>query len=164
LIGIDVGTGAIKAVLMDVDGKALETFARPYPTARPRPGHVEQDPRDWMAGVRDALETFAGAHDLSGLLGIGLCSQVNTHVFIDANSEPLLPAFVWQDGRCSDDAAALDDRITLAQKLVWFGGPMPIDASHALSRMAHVARLHPDLYARTPMFCYQRLLRSKADR
>ncbi len=49
----------------------------------------------------------------------------------------------------ADDAAALDDRITLAQKLAWFGGPMPIDASHALSRMAHVARLYPELYART---------------
>ena len=51
LIGIDVGTGAIKAILMDLDGNALATFARPYPTARPRPGHVEQDPRDWMDGV-----------------------------------------------------------------------------------------------------------------
>jgi xylulokinase len=149
LIGIDIGTGAIKAVLMDVDGNTLETFARAYPTARPSPGHVEQDPRDWMAGVRNALKAFAAAHDMSGLLGIGLCSQVNTHVFIDESGEPLLPAFVWQDGRCADDAAALDDKITLAQKEAWFGGPMPVDASHALSRMAHVARLHPSLYART---------------
>lgn len=149
LIGIDVGTGAVKAVLMDVEGNTLGTFARPYPTARPRPGHVEQDPQDWMAGLCAALGHFTGANDLSGLLGIGFCSQVNTHVFVDAGGEPLLPAFVWQDGRCSDDAAALDARITPAQKAAWFGGPMPIDASHALSRMAHVARLHPDLYART---------------
>src|SRR6187399_2657945 len=73
LIGIDIGTGAIKAVLIDVDGNTLETFARAYPTARPSPGHVEQDPRDWMAGVRNALKAFAAAHDMSGLLGIGLC-------------------------------------------------------------------------------------------
>ena len=70
--------------------------------------------------------------------------QVNTHVFVDAAGEPLLPAMVWQDGRCGEDAAALDARITPEEKTAWFGGPMPIDASHALSRMAHVARVHPD--------------------
>lgn len=149
LIGIDVGTGAIKAILMDLDGTPLATFARPYPTARPRPGHVEQDPRDWTDGVLAALDGFAREHDLGGLIGIGLCSQVNTHVFADDQGEPLLPAMVWQDGRCGDDAATLDARITPDQKTDWFGGPMPIDASHALARMAHVARRHPDLYART---------------
>ena len=149
LIGIDIGTGAVKAVLMDLDGKVLDTFARPYPTARPKPGHVEQNPADWMLGVSAALDGFARVHDLSGLLGIGLCSQVNTHVFVNDAGEPLLPAMVWQDVRCGDDAAALDTRIADEQKTAWFGGPMPIDASHALARMAHVARLHPDLYART---------------
>lgn len=149
LIGIDIGTGAVKAILMDLDGNVLETFARPYPTARPKPGHVEQDPRDWMEGVLAALDGFAKAHDLSSLAGIGLCSQVNTHVFVDTDDEPLLPAIVWQDVRCGEDAAALDARIAPDQKTAWFGGPMPIDASHALARMAHVARVHPELYART---------------
>ena len=149
LIGIDVGTGAIKAILMDLDGNVLETFSRPYPTTRPRPGHVEQDPRDWMEGVLAALDGFAKAHDLGGVVGIGLCSQVNTHVFVDSDSSPLLPAIVWQDVRCGEDAAALDARISSEEKTAWFGGPMPIDASHALSRMAHVARTRPDLYART---------------
>ena len=149
LIGIDVGTGAVKAVLMDLDGKALATFARPYPTARPRPGHVKQDPQDWMDGVLAALHGFGQGPDLGGLVGIGLTSQVNTHVFVDGTGEPLLPAMVWQDGRCSTDAAILDARITPAQKETWFGGPMPIDASHALSRMAYVARVEPALYART---------------
>jgi len=149
LIGIDVGTGAVKAVLMDLYGKPLATFARPYPTARPRPGHVEQDPQDWMDGVLAALDSFGQGHDLGGLIGIGLTSQVNTHVFVDGTGEPLLPAIVWQDGRCSKDAAMLDARITPGQKEAWFGGPMPIDASHALSRMAYVARVEPDLYTRT---------------
>lgn len=149
VIGVDIGTGAVKAVLMDLDGKPLATFARPYPTARPRPGHVEQDPQDWMDGVLTALDGFGQRHDLGGLVGIGLTSQVNTHLFVDGTGEPLLPAIVWQDGRCSKDAAMLDARITPGRKEAWFGGPMPIDASHALSRMAYVARVEPDLYART---------------
>ena len=149
LIGIDVGTGAVKAILMDLEGNVLETFARPYPTARPKPGHVEQDPRDWIDGVLAALDGFAKARDLGGVLGIGFCSQVNTHVFVDNDGSPLLPAIVWQDVRCGEDAAAVDAKITPEQKTTWFGGPMPIDASHALARMAHVARTLPELYSRT---------------
>lgn len=149
LIGIDVGTGAVKAILMGLDGTVRATFTRPYPTARPRPGHVEQNPDDWMQAILAALDSFADAHDLGGLIGIGLTSQVNTHAFVDGAGIPLLPAFVWQDGRCDADAATLDAQVTLAQKESWFGGPMPIDASHALARVAHVARVHPELYART---------------
>ena len=147
LIGIDVGTGAIKGILMDLAGTVLATFARPYPTAHPRSGEVEQNPHDWTDGVFAALESFAAANDPGRVIGIGLCSQVSTHVFVDAEGEPLLPAMVWQDVRCGGDAAALDARITPGQKSAWFGGPMPIDASHALSRMAHMARLHPEVYA-----------------
>ena len=149
LIGIDIGTTAVKAILIDVAGKTLASFAESYPTVRPAPDHVEQDPADWLQGVLAALTQFAARHDLGGLLGIGLCSQVSTHVFVDADNQPLLPAFVWQDGRCGADAADLDRRVTPAEKTAWFGGPMPIDASHALSRMAHVARIHPDIYAHT---------------
>jgi xylulokinase len=149
LIGIDVGTGAVKAILMGLDGRVLDTFVRPYPTARPKPGHAEQNPADWMQGVGAALDRFVRSHDLRGLLGIGLCSQVNTHVFIDQAGEPLWPAMLWQDVRCSDDAAALDARITDEQKGAWFGGPMPIDASHALARMTHVGRTYPGAFART---------------
>ncbi|MBI4924241.1 MAG: carbohydrate kinase [Devosia nanyangense] len=149
LIGLDVGTTALKAVLIDLDGNRLADFARPYPIARPSPGAAEQDPADWMDGVLDALTSFAPDHDLSGLAGIGICSQVNTHVFVDAAGTPLLPAMVWQDTTAAPDAAALDAQVSADQKLAWFGGPMPIDASHALSRLAYVRRVHPDVYEKT---------------
>ncbi|HTN60641.1 MAG TPA: FGGY-family carbohydrate kinase [Devosia sp.] len=149
LIGIDVGTTATKAVLIDEHGDRLAGFAHAHPTRRPQPGHAEQDPQDWMAGVLGALHTFASDHDLSGLQAIGICSQVNSHVFVDAAGTPLLPAIIWQDGRSFADAAALEALTTPAQKTQWFGAPVPIDASHALSRMAYVSRVHSELYART---------------
>ena len=51
LIGIDVGTTATKAVLIDLGGRRLAEFARPYPISRPAAGAAEQDPADWMRGV-----------------------------------------------------------------------------------------------------------------
>ena len=149
LIGIDVGTTAIKAVLMSIEGERLADFMRPVTMLRPAPGLAEQDAEEWMDGVLAALAAFADQHDLTGLAGIGIASQVNTHVFVGDNGLALLPAITWQDTRCAPDAAALDAQVSAAQKTAWFGGPIPIDASHALARMAHVARVQPEIYART---------------
>lgn len=149
LIGIDLGTTAIKAILVDAAGRRLADFHRPVAMSRPAPGRAEQNADDWVDGILAALTAFAGDHDLSALAGIGICSQVNTHVFVDDNGNALLPAITWQDTSCAPDAAALDAQVTEAQKLAWFGAPIPIDASHALSRMAHVRRVDPDAYART---------------
>ena len=149
LIGIDVGTTAIKAILIDSAGRRLADFARPVEMRRPAPGLAEQDANAWSEGVGAALAAFAEAHDLGGLAGIGICSQVNTHVFVDASGHPLLPAITWQDTRCAPDAAALEAMVTAEQKTSWFGAPIPIDASHALSRIAHVRRVHPEAYEQT---------------
>jgi xylulokinase len=148
LIGIDVGTTAVKAILIDAAGNRLAEFSRPVTMSRPLPGQAEQNPDDWIDAILAALTQFAAGYDLGGLLGIGICSQVNTHVFVAADGTPLIPAITWQDSRAAADAAALDARIEPAQKLNWFGAPIPIDASHALSRVAHVQRTHPDVFAK----------------
>ena len=56
---------------------------------------------------------------------------------------------LWKDRRASGEAAALDAQITVAQKVAWWGAPMPIDASHAISRMAWVAKYRPDIWDKT---------------
>ena len=78
-----------------------------------------------------------------------MTSQVNTHLFLDAAGQPLMPAILWQDVRAAAEAAELDASVSLEQKLDWWGAPMPIDASHVLARMAWVARHKPDVWGRT---------------
>ena len=149
LIGIDVGTSAVKAMLIDAAGNKLADVARPVAMWRPAAGYADQNPTDWTDGVLAALTEFASRHDLSGLAGIGITSQVNTHVFVGSDGAPLIPAITWQDTRCAADAAVLAEQVSAAQQTAWFGRPVPIDASHALSRMAYLARVHPDIYAKT---------------
>jgi xylulokinase len=149
LIGIDVGTTATKAVLLDLEGNRLADFAESYPMARPAPGAAEQDPRHWMAAVLGALAYFEQNHDLAGLQGVGFASQVNTHVFVDAAGEALRPALVWQDSRPAEVARQIDATITEADKIRWFGAPIPVDASHALARIAYIARHEPQVFAAT---------------
>lgn len=146
LIGIDIGTTSVKAVLIDLAGTRLATFSAPYPTARPGPGLVEQDPQDWLRLVRAALDHFAPHGPAAALC---LTSQVNTHVFTDAALTPLHPAIVWQDGRAAAAGAAVDAGITPDQKTAWLGAPIPVDASHALARMGWMQAARPDIWART---------------
>jgi xylulokinase len=145
LIGIDVGTTSVKAAVFDTQGNTLKSVGEPYATSRPLPGHVEQNPADWMKLVHQALATL----DHPSLVAIGLCSQVNTHVFVDAKGNALLPAMTWQDSRCAAEAAELDAQVTIEDKLSWWGAPLPIDASHVLARMAHVAKHHPAIWQKT---------------
>ncbi|KRA99755.1 hypothetical protein ASD83_04425 [Devosia sp. Root685] len=149
LIGIDVGTTATKATLIDGTGAQIANFVRPHATQRAAPGMAEQAPQDWMDGALGALEQFSQVVDPSRVIGIGLTSQVNSHVFVDARGDAVRPGITWQDTRAAEDAAKLDRQVTAEQKTAWFGGPVPIDASHALSRMAFVARTEPQNWGAT---------------
>lgn len=150
-LGVDLGTTSVKLGLIGADGRTVASHAQPYPTTRPRPGWAEQDAADWMTLVQGGIAQACAGVDPARIAGIGLTSQVNTHVFVDAAGHPLLPAMTWQDGRAGAEAAELDARIAPEDKVRWWGAPMPIDASHPLARMLWVQRHHPDLWARTAM-------------
>jgi xylulokinase len=144
-LGIDVGTTSVKAGVINQAGQIIAQFSRGYPTARTGAHFVEQNPDDWVDLINQAMAAFAG-HEIAA---IGLTSQVNTHVFVGADKAALMPAIVWQDGRASVEAAALDAKVSVAQKLAWWGAPMPIDASHACARIAWVAAHRPEVWDKT---------------
>ncbi|WP_309667959.1 FGGY family carbohydrate kinase [Tabrizicola sp.] len=149
LIGIDVGTTSVKAVMLSVTGQRLAEFAASYPTRRIPPDRVEQDPQDWLRLVTAALTGFADRPEAARVRAICLTSQVNTHVFVDGAVNVLYPAIVWQDGRAAAAGARLDAKVSAAQKTEWLGAPIPLDASHALSRMAWIKATHPEVWKAT---------------
>ncbi|MEM7694137.1 MAG: FGGY-family carbohydrate kinase [Pseudomonadota bacterium] len=144
-LSIDLGTTSVKAGVFSDGGRQLDAFAASYASTRTSDGRCEQDPGDWMRLIDAALETF----DLAGVRGGALTSQVNTHVFVDAAGAPLMPAITWQDTRAAAEAAELDAIVSAQDKIAWLGAPIPIDASHPLSRMKWVARHRPDVWQKT---------------
>jgi hypothetical protein len=87
LMGIDVGTTAVKVVVYDIGGAERHRYARAYPTARSG-GFVEQDPADWMACLDAAFAEIEAAGLAPAIAAIGVTSQVNTHVFCAAGRQP----------------------------------------------------------------------------
>lgn len=149
VLGIDIGTTAVKAGVFDLRGRRLHAFAAPVALHRGPMGLAEQAPEDWLARIREALDGIAAAGLLDGIGAVGITSQVNTHVFVDADGHALAPAITWADTRAAVEAAELDARIAPEDRLRWWGAPMGVDASHALARMAWMARHRPEVWERT---------------
>ncbi|MCU4654683.1 FGGY-family carbohydrate kinase [Roseibacterium sp. SDUM158016] len=148
ILGIDIGTTAVKAVVYDMEGAERHRFARAYPTRRAG-AFVEQDPADWMACLGDAFAGIAAEGLAPAIAAIGITSQVNTHVFADDSGRPMHPAITWADTRARAAAAALDATITQQERLAWFGAPMGVDASHMAARMAWMEEAKPEVWAAT---------------
>ncbi|MCP5001982.1 MAG: carbohydrate kinase [Hyphomicrobiales bacterium] len=149
LLGIDIGTSAVKAMLFDQTGVVLSQYSKAYKTYHTRHGFVEQNPELWLRLVDGAFSHIKSELDLSGLKAIGLTSQVNTHVFVDSNGTALAPAIVWQDGRCDAEANELNQRISEDARMKWWGELQPIDASHGLARMLWMSRHRPEIWEET---------------
>ena len=145
LIGLDIGTTSVKAAVIDTNGTIHARFSESYPSSRAGTNLVEQNPEDWINLVNRALNSFIDHK----VVGIGICSQVNTHVFLGADDRPLFPAITWQDTRAKNEAQDLNSQVSDEKKIKWWGSAMPIDASHALSRMSWMKKMHGKIWQKT---------------
>ena len=109
LIGADIGSQSVKAVLLDPDGQIAGTAGHGYAMSHPASGWAEQDPADWTAGLTAAVRRLLAEHGVAAgqVSHLGLASQVDGVAPVDAKLRPLRPAIIWRDRRASDQAAAL---------------------------------------------------------
>lgn len=149
LLGVDIGTTATKAAVFALDGTRVAAARHPTAMRRPHAGWAEQDPVNWIVDVQTVVAELGRRADLEAIAAVGVCSQVNTHVFVDVAGRPLRPAITWQDQRCADVAAALDGRLDEAARERIWGAPFTVDASHLAARAAWVAEHEPAIWERT---------------
>ncbi len=106
LIGLDVGTSALKAVLVSAEGRVLKTCAYGYSLARPMADHVEQQAEDWWTALVAAVRAVTSDIDAQRVRALGLSTQGGTLQPVDATGRPLCPAISWMDTRaCTQEAA-----------------------------------------------------------
>ncbi|MCB8821423.1 xylulokinase [Microvirga rosea] len=111
-LGIDVGTSAIKAVVIDEQQNVLAEATRPLTVSRPHDLWSEQDPDNWWLAVQQAIGTLREStpDGLAAIKGIGLSGQMHGAVLLDSQDRPLRPAILWNDGRSFREAKELGER------------------------------------------------------
>jgi sugar (pentulose or hexulose) kinase len=106
VLGVDIGTGSVKALAVTLDGRPLATSCVEHPMHHPRPGWAENDPDDWYRGlsatIREALS--AAAVDPARIAGLGVVSQREPVVLTDAAGLPVAPSISWTDARATAEA------------------------------------------------------------
>lgn len=107
LLGIDLGTSSVKAVIIDESARVLGVGNSEYPILTPQPGHAEQNPDDWWRATAQAVRQATQAAGDPAIAGIGLCGQMHGPVLIDAALEPLGAAIIWPDQRCVAEVAEI---------------------------------------------------------
>ena len=107
-IGVDLGTSAVKLLLMDSQGKIVNVVSKEYPLYFPEPGWSEQNPEDWfrqtIAGIRELLEKA----DKSQVAGISFGGQMHGLVILDREDKVIRPAILWNDGRTAEETEYLN--------------------------------------------------------
>jgi xylulokinase len=108
-LGIDIGTSAVKFVLVDGAQDVLASVELPLHPVQPKPLWSEDDPEKWWLSVASGLDELARRHPrfMSGVRGIGLSGQMHSAVFLDEADEPVRPAILWNDGRSTREASEL---------------------------------------------------------
>jgi sugar (pentulose or hexulose) kinase len=111
LIGVDVGTSALKAVAFSQDGSVLASTQRSYPVSQPAPNHAEQNAEDWWGALVAAVRALVESIDPSRVCALGLSTQGGTLQPVDARGTALQPAISWMDTRATQQEAIFRDRI-----------------------------------------------------
>src|SRR4051812_36240136 len=98
VLGIDLGTSSVKAVVARLDGSVAGQATGEYPVSSPRPGWSETSPADWLSATASAVRAAvarAGAQPAA----IGLSGQMHGVVATSGDGRPVRPAMLWSDAR-----------------------------------------------------------------
>ncbi|MBQ6563638.1 MAG: xylulokinase [Clostridiales bacterium] len=110
-IGVDLGTSAVKLLLMNEKGEIKNVISREYPLFFPHPGWSEQNPEDWKKAVLEGIPELLKDQDASQVAGIGAGGQMHGLVVLDENDEVIRPAILWNDGRTQKQVDYLNEEI-----------------------------------------------------
>ena len=126
-IGIDLGTSAVKLLLVRDNGVIVNSVSKEYPLFFPRPGWSEQDPADWWAGCLSGLKELLAPIDPREVEAVGCGGQMHGLVALDARDRVIRPAILWNDGRTGEETDRLNtavgrDRLSALTANIAFAG------------------------------------------
>jgi xylulokinase len=145
VIGLDLGTGGVRAIAVDLQGQILAQTTRSYPLLTPQPGWTEQNPSDWVEASLDALSNVTQQLDGHRAISLGLSGQMHGMVPIDAEGRVIRPAILWNDQRTGKAVEEIEATI-LRQELIQRTGN-PVITGFQLPKVVWLRTEEPQAYA-----------------
>lgn len=110
-IGIDLGTSAVKLLLMDGNGTVKNVVSKEYPLYFPHPGWSEQNPKDWWEQTVEGIRELVTEKERALVAGISFGGQMHGLVMLDDRDRVIRPAILWNDGRTGQETSYLNEVI-----------------------------------------------------
>lgn len=110
-IGVDLGTSAVKLLLMNEKGDIKKIVSKEYPISFPHPGWSEQNPEDWFEKSMEGIKELTAECDKTQIAGISFGGQMHGLVVIDEEDQVIRPAILWNDGRTEKETDYLNEVI-----------------------------------------------------
>ncbi|HYY94492.1 MAG TPA: xylulokinase [Pyrinomonadaceae bacterium] len=149
LLGIDVGTGGTRAVVVDEAGAVVASATAEHaPFASPRTGWAEQDPRDWWRATAESVRAALAKAEVSGdsVACVGFSGQMHGSVLLDEGGEVLRPALIWCDQRTDSQCRSITERVGSSRLVELTSNPAL--TGFTLPKLLWVREQEPELWAR----------------
>src|SRR3981081_4070036 len=152
LIGADIGSQSVKAVLLDPDGRTVASAGQGCTMLHPKSGWAEQDPAEWRPVLSTAVRQLIPRSGVapSQVTHLGLASQVDGVVPVDGRLRPLRSGIIWLDRRAAEQAAALSGE--LGPHLFFDTTGLTADASHIAPKLMWLRAHEPAIFRQAQCF------------
>ncbi len=152
VIGIDLGTSAVKILLVNQNGDVVQEVSKPYPLIQEKTGYSEQDPQAWVdqtvSGLSDLLKDFKGNPE--EIKGISFSGQMHGLVLLDENHQVLRNAILWNDTRTTEQCKRIYERV--GEKQLLDITKNPVLEGFTLPKLLWVQEHEPELFDKAKVF------------
>ena len=151
VIGVDLGTSAVKTVLVDRSGTVVAEHSESYPLSQPKPGYSEQRPEDWVDKTVLSLRQLMKGNNInpSEVEGLSFSGQMHGLVLVDGEGAVLRPAILWNDTRTTAQCRRIEE--TLQEKLLGIARNRALEG-FTLPKILWVQEFEPELLERAALF------------
>lgn len=162
ILGIDIGTSSVKAMLLDTEMGPVAVRSKPYDVSIPSPGYAEQDPELWWVSLKEALEELQAQNAVAyqAVAAVGYSGQMHGLVLADEEGKPVRPAIIWLDQRSSAQVEEIGRKMTSREMGEAFCNR--VSSGFAFPSLLWVKEKEPEALAKTAaVLCPKDYLRLK---
>jgi xylulokinase len=149
VIGCDIGSQSLKAILISAEGKIYGESSAAYPIEYPKPTWAQQSPIAWVDALTQSVRSLIAHSNVppEQIVALGLDAQVDGVVAVNKHGKPLYPAIIWMDRRAVTQCEAISEYIS-EEKVFNITG-LNLDPSHVAPKIRWLADHEPRLFGET---------------